>query len=406
MTVYQTRLEWVKQIKTQEINMARATADIIKEMLPLIDSTYTVRSKWRLAKTILPEASVKAWFESATAAQGAVSEVEAKAEILNKYTLPTIDPLTRVDIFETIMWPKISSYSPGWADHPDDKFPPLGSSMRGVLYQQLYQVEAAGPTGFSSEFQKIFGKEVGATLPGNSYLDQTTQIATDLKKLKTLCVELGNNFDFDLNGGDKVNNRKAVLNDLFSSENAVKLWFIDTVLLNESFANPYSMMGIDPFFSYLLAFTGWKGGTDAFANTQGKVSLGGQEAIRSLEDIVKTASNGQWSKSKGVNWYNVVKQSDGEASSQRAYLPNYATRFLECYAAWLQGVKSEKPEYYNDWYSKLVTDRFSLINMLVLINELVNVPGASNRFTYNEKTTEFLTALSEKYKTFEIEIGD
>ena len=386
--------------------MARATADIIKEMLPLIDSTYAVRSKWRLIKTILHVDSVKAWFDSATGLRNSVSEVEAKAKILNEHKDHTIDPLTRVDIFETIMWPKISSYSPGWADHPEDKYPPLGSSMKGVLYKEIYKTEDTGPVDFSSEFQKIFGKEVGATLPGNTFLDQTTQISTDFENLRTLCVELGNNFKFDLSGGDKINNRKAVLNDLFSNENAVKLWFIDTVLLNKSLANPYSMMGIDPFFSYLLAFTGWKGGTDAFQNVKGKVSLGGEEAIRSLEDIVKKASKDQWNKSEGVNWYDVVKLTDGEASSQRAYLPNYATRFLECRAGWLQGIKSQKPEYYNDWYSKLVTDRFSLINMLVLINELVNVPGASNRFTYNEKATEFLTALSEKYKTFEIEIGD
>lgn len=387
--------------------MARATSEIIKEMLPLIDSTYVVRSKWQLAKTILPDESLKYWFQSATGVTNAVSEVEATAELLKKFTLPTIHPLTRVDIFETVMWPKISVYSPGWADHPTaPPNNPAGSSMKGVLYKQIFKLGSEGAESFTSEFQKIFGNNTTGTLPGNAFLDQTTSISTDLKKLKVLSDELGDNYSYDLSGTGKVNNRKTAMMDLFSNENAVKLWFIHSVLLNESFANPYSMMGVDPFFSYLLAFTGWKGGTNAFNDVKGKISIGGEEGTYSLEDVVKKASNDKWTPSEGCNWYTIVKDSDGQAGSQRAYLPNYATRFLECYAGWLQGVKSSTPEYYNDWYPKLVTDRFSLINMLVLINELVNVPGASNRFTHTESTTQFLTALSEKYKTFEIEIGD
>jgi hypothetical protein len=386
--------------------MARPTADIIKEMLPLIDTTYTVRSKWRLIKTILPSDSVKSWFESATGVTGAASEPEAKTKALTQYTSNAIDPFTRVDIFETVMWPKITAYSPGWADHPDDKYPPLGSSMKGVLYKHLFNIEGSGPQSFSNDFQRVFGNLVdGITLPGNSFLDQTNQMSTDLKKLKQLCIELGGNFSHDLNGSN-VNNRKALLNDLFSNENAVKLWFIETVLLNGNFASPYSCMGIDPYFSYLLAFTGWKGGSNAFVNIKGKVSLGGEQSVKSLQDVVSKAAYGQWDGSSDINWYTAVKSTDGEATSARAYIPNYATRFLECYAGWLQSIKSEKPEYYNDWYSKLVTDRFSLINMLVIINELVNVPGTANRFIYTPKVGEFQTALSEKYKTFEIEIGD
>lgn len=389
--------------------MARASSAIVKEMLPLIDTTYAVRSKSMLLNTIAlykPEHK-KDWFESAIAAPNAKSEVETKATLLADYTAASIDALTRADIFETVMWPKISAYSPGWSDHPEDKAPPLGSSMKGVVYSTVY--EGNPSTDFSAEFHKLFGKKVNLTLPEAGWLDQTTPLATDFKKLKELSIELGENFSHDLSGYENINNKKALLNDLFSNENAVKLWFIETVLLNHSFANPFSAMGIDPYFGYLLMFMGWKGGTKVFTEIKGKISYQGSEEIKSLKQIVNGAINGQWlsnDQPTNVNWAVEVAPSDGKEQSVRAYIPNYSTKFLECYAAWLQGIKAEKPEYYKDWYDKLITDRFSLINMLVLINELVNIPGTTNRFTYNPTAGQYLAALSEKYKTFEITIGD
>ena len=392
--------------------MARATADILKEMIPLIDSTYTVRAKWRLlssfGSSVFPAEDLKNWFQSAIGVSGAVSEPEAKTKLLANYKFDAIDPLTRFDIFETVMWPKISSYSPGWADHPEDKFPPAMSTMKGVVFKEIYKLGGSGAEYFTYSFQKLFGKHIQDSFPANGFLDQTSQLAMDFKNLKKLSEELGENFDYDLKGtdGDKVNNRKVLVNTLFSNDNAVKLWFIEYVLLSGAYASPFSCMGIDPYFGYLLAFVGWKGGADAFTTIKGKVTLDNTQSERTLQTVVDKAAYGQWDGSSSVNWYTVVKGTDGQANSVRAYIPNYATRFLECYAGYLQSVKSTKPEYYKDWYSKLVTDRFSLINMLVIINELVNVPGTANRFVYSPKVGEFQAALSEKYKTFEIEIGD
>jgi len=397
--------------------MARASSAIVKEMLPLIDSTYAVRVKSILLNSIslYKDNTKKEWFESAIGVTGAKSEVETKAALLADYTAASIDALTRFDIFETIMWPKISAYAPGWADHPSDVEPPQGSSMKGVVYSTVFKGNPS--TDFSTDFHKLFGEKVDLTLPQTGWLNQTTPLATDFKKLKELSLELGRNFSYDLSGYENINNKKALLNDLFSNENAVKLWFVETVLLNQSFANPFSAMGIDPYFGYLLMFMGWKGGTKIFADIRGKIVYQNSEQIKSLKHIVNGAINGQWLSGvdtdnptsgtpTNVNWAVEVAPSDGKENSVRAYIPNYATKFLECYAAWLQGIKTEKPEYYKDWYDKLITDRFSLINMLVLVNELVNIPGTANRFVYNPVAGQYLAALSEKYKTFEITIGD
>jgi len=287
--------------------------------------------------------------------------------------------------------------------------------MKGVVYSTVFKGNPS--TDFSTDFHKLFGEKVDLTLPQTGWLNQTTPLATDFKKLKELSLELGRNFSYDLSGYENINNKKALLNDLFSNENAVKLWFVETVLLNQSFANPFSAMGIDPYFGYLLMFMGWKGGTKIFADIRGKIVYQNSEQIKSLKHIVNGAINGQWLSGvdtdnptsgtpTNVNWAVEVAPSDGKENSVRAYIPNYATKFLECYAAWLQGIKTEKPEYYKDWYDKLITDRFSLINMLVLVNELVNIPGTANRFVYNPVAGQYLAALSEKYKTFEITIGD
>jgi hypothetical protein len=396
--------------------MARASSAIVKEMLPLIDSTYAVRTKYLFLKYVnnsekigdnstYKESKIKAWVESAIGAKNAKSEVETKADLLKDYTAASIDALTRGDIFETVMWPKISAYSPGWFDPPESTAQnPLLSSMRGVVYKTVY--EGVPATDFKSDFHKLFGKTAETTMPPIGYLDQTSQLATDFAKLNKLCEELGNNFSYDLTGYENINNKKEFLKELFSNENAVKLYFIETILFEKLLASPFSAMAVDPYYGYLLMFAGWIGGTGVMSLVKGKMTYQGSEQIVNLKTITEGASYGLWKGADDVNWTQAMKSTDGKEKSARAYLPNYATNFLECFAAWLQSTKTEKPEYYKTWYDKLITDRFSMINMLVLINELVNVPGPTNRFIYNPDASNFLSLLSEKYKTFEITIGD
>jgi len=77
--------------------MARASSAIVKEMLPLIDSTYAVRVKSILLNSIslYKDNTKKEWFESAIGVTGAKSEVETKAALLADYTAASIDALTR-----------------------------------------------------------------------------------------------------------------------------------------------------------------------------------------------------------------------------------------------------------------------------------------------------------------------
>jgi hypothetical protein len=396
--------------------MARASSAIVKEMLPLIDSTYAVRSKYLFLKYVnnrekigdnstYKESKIKAWIESAIGAKNAKSEVETKADLLKDYTAASIDALTRGDIFETVMWPKISAYSPGWFDSPESTAQnPQLSSMRGVVYKAIYK--GTPSTDFEPSFHSLFGKTVNETMPPIGYLDQTSQLSTDFTKLSQLCDELGKNFSYDLTGYENLNNKKEFLKELFSNENAVKLFFIQTVLFEPLLASPFSAMAVDPYYGYLLMFTGWIGGTSVMVDVRGKMTYKGSEQIVDLKTITDGASYGQWNGSDSVNWTKAMKSTDGKEDSARGYIPNYATNFLECFAAWLQATKNTKPEYYKTWYDKLITDRFSMINMLVLINELVNVPGPTNRFTFNPDASNFLSLLSGKYKTFEITIGD
>ena len=154
----------------------------------------------------------------------------------------TIDPMTRMDIFDRIIWPNISVFSPGWMDDPKGKIEK--STMKGVTYDSVWNND-----GFTPPVKYAFNLDT--YIPG--WLASGTTVSQNFKSLKEAFDNLAKSPE--IKGADKEIPRKEVMNILFGSDNVVKLFFLQNYLIETDFANPWAMMGIDPYFGYLLMFT-------------------------------------------------------------------------------------------------------------------------------------------------------
>lgn len=390
-----------------------ATAiEITNQVKQLIDANYSVVSKLMIASYgvkhgYIDKGRYDDYKASLLGVANAQPEATTKAEILTKDfgDKPTIDFFTRLDIFERIIWPNISVFYPQWVDDPKAKDGNMwNSAMKGVLYNEVWSTDHV----LKPEVVRALGLQ--STDMAISFLDNAGTIQQSIKDQKKLISELATHPDIKAAGA--INVRKDVMMSLFSSDAAVKLFFLENYITNKEMGNPFALLGIDPYFAYLLMFTGWGGTLSAFMERKAKITLNGAAGEYSLRQVVmaaagKNVSSPSWSSFDDTKvWYNVVKDTDGKENSWRANLAVYATRFLEVTGGWLAGVKNDQPDVYQDWNNKFIVDKKCMINMLVIVNELVNLSGTANTFTYQASPLQFQNALGLAYKKFEITVGD
>lgn len=365
-----------------------------KELVALVtaNASFLTRAKCFKANGSLSDKDYNDWAKGVLQVKGAEPEATVQSRVLasadwtNDKANIAIDPYNRYQIFTDIIWSTIGAAStPGYAPglKGDDTKKQLDSTCRGVRYKEVYL--GAPATAFQTAFFEAFETK---DYYENSWLDAndaTKKLQEQQKVLNELKV-IGGLFT-----SDGTNNRKEVFSALFSSDEMAKLFFVHNYLLDTSIGNPWGLMGYDPYLAYLSVYTAW-----ISSNGLNSRKADGNSLIAPLKAAAGgTMDFGSWS-------------SHINTDDARANLAQQAIKFLEITGKWLQSQKTDEntKEYFTGWNNSFIVDPKCMVNMLVIVNELVNVPNLASKYNCAPKVRAYQEALSLAYKKFEMEIGD
>ena len=293
-----------------------------------------------------------------------------KKEDSSKYikdNIDRIDPGTLLKLFNGVMWPSVAEADPGLQDHPASV---ELTSMRGVTLKDVFSDNKLNKSNFIKTFP-----EKG--LPSDfSKLEQATSAL--IKQLNVESLDTSTS--------------KEALHLIFKQEVAAKLWLITQYGLNPALGTPlYIVANLNPYLGYFLMLSGW---------------LSGELALVLI-------------KGKNLNLYNTIRTSlptfphtqeytfTDSASSPDVNSVTASVKLIQVYYEWLQKQKTnENSDYYKGWFDRFFTDKKSIVNMLVIINERVN-KNAGGEFKYSAKLSQRLATMGAAYEQkFNITLGD
>jgi len=295
-----------------------------------------------------------------------------------------IDPFTAYNIFDQVLWPAVSVLSPGWSENPYNQEIDIKDRefyMRGVPLIDIFQ-----DNNLSNKFKDAFTLKTSlGFLDKTKMIDKLEDVGRKHKQLEDQYSKTNKSATI----------QKDVLYTTFTSEATAKSYFISTYLNDNAqggtnLESPYRMLQVDPYLAYLTVLFSWLGG----------IGLGGKiAALDRYRDksgkSIRTRINETLS---SENWHLIVQ-------ADRPKTATLSIDVLRIFYEYIQSIRSEFPELYKNWMGMLLTERKSMINMLVIVNERVNINNA-NAFAFQAKPAEYQKALSEAYKQFTIEIGD
>jgi len=278
-----------------------------------------------------------------------------------------MDPGTLLKVFDGVMWPSISEADPGIQDHPNSE---ELTSMRGVVLKSVFS---------NNKFNKdIFLR----TFPEQG-------LPTDFKKLQetvSTLVKQFNTVSVDTQTG------KEALSLLFKEEVAAKLWLITQYGLNITLGTPlYIIANLNAYLGYFLMLSGWLSGTNALNLIQGK--------DLSLLNLMKTYFN------KFPSTEDYTFTDDPQSPDVQSVIAS--VKLIQTNYEWLQKQKTnENEDYYKGWFDRFFTNDKSIVNMLVILNERVNL-NSGKEFKYSNKLAQRLASMGAAYKEkFNITIGE
>jgi len=402
--------------------MARAPKEIAADLVNAVKANASLVGRYKCYKTSFPSQDLLDWKNAvAQVPKATTTEAALQTKLTTGdgfYTkVPTIDPFNRFQIFNDIVWSTISTVTPPGLVLGDGEGnePTIRSTCRGVRYKEVYDLYSGssfGVVGFTKAFYNAF--ETDSIKSG--WLDEndaTKNIKNQQKYLEELTSDASKATIVAMN----INERKELFSQLFEAEEMAKLFFIENYLLNiEQLASPWGLMGYDPYFAYLIMYTGWLGGAgllemskaneSAYANPNAlKDRKSAPDGTSLVYPIQLALGNQNWmSKTDHTFWFDYIGADD----AKRANLATQAIKFLEVTGKWLQQVKQDEKRkaYFDDWNAKFITDNKSMVNMLVIVNELVNGGGTASKYSFTEKVKGYQLGLDTAYRKFEMEIGD
>lgn len=297
-----------------------------------------------------------------------------------------IDPFTAYNIFDQVLWPAISILSPGWSENPYNQEIDITNQefyMRGVPLIDIFV-----NNNLSQKFRTAFTLQTSL-----GFIDKTKAI----DKLEEVSKSLQKLVDQYSKTNKTLTLQKDILYSAFTSEAAAKTYFISTYLndrvkdfAGKSLEAPYRMMQTDPYLAYLTVLFSWLGGVGLEDKEAALDRYKDKNGTTLRKRINETLS--------GDNWHLI-------SATDRPKTATLAVDMLRIFYEYIQSIKTEFPELYKNWMDMLITSRKSMVNMLVIVNERVNINN-SKAFAYQSKPAQYQLALSEAYKKFEMEIGD
>ena len=399
--------------------MARAPKDIAADLISAVKANANLVGRYKCYSKLFPEEDMKKWKNAVAQTKNADTEANIQTKLTTGdgyFTKSvTIDPFNRFQIFNDIIWSTISTVTPPGLvlGEGAGNEPTIYSTCRGVRYNEvfdLYSGQQLGVQGFTQLFINAFS--IGSLEAG--WLDEndaTKSIKNQQKYLEELTEGAGKAAVIALN----INERKELFSQLFEAEEMAKLFFIENYLLNKPrLASPWGLMGYDPYFAYLIVYTGWLGGAGLLEISEDQKSQPNPNAIKDRKTapggtslvypIQQALGDPKTFPDNHQGWHDYIGTDD----TRRANLATQAIKFLEITGKWLQQIKQDekKKAYFDDWNAKFITDNKSMINMLVIVNELVNAGGTASKYTFTEKVKGYQLGLDAAYRKFEMEIGD
>ena len=316
---------------------------------------------------------------------------ELHAKVRKRYvdkTSSIIDPVTTFDILNGVMWPAISSDDAAMVDHPDN---PNINSMRQIPYTWVFNDSGGLQVGIDGTARKLIPNYDGEGNINNALLSDLRDLNPVKRAYKALLAAL--QALEARNVKSKADNKQA-LSLLFKSEQAAKLYWL-YFGRHSQLAYPINVLrSYNTYLGFFLWTVGWNGGTNAVETHNIKVEI---------EKFLP----GFWIfSSTGTLGAALLDTDTIVATKAIAQAVNATNAGLIAQYTWLQKQKTnDNKDYYDDWFKRFFNKPKSLVNMVVIINEIINI-DSKKQFTHTLTTKERLAKLAVGYQSaFKITIG-
>ena len=309
-----------------------------------------------------------------------------------------MNPITAFDIINGVFWPTIVAQDAAMVDHPSD-----GSlnSMRGIPINWVFTSEG-GQIEKNVFFPKLFpglsdNSFLGSVVDNLTFnvfgLTAETEPNPIRKAARAFASALDQLIDNDSSLSEA--DQKEALSLLFKTENAAKLYWIYFGAKSTLGKPINTLRWYNPYLSYFNWTLGWQSGD------KGITTHGVKDAVEKyipkyyVQDGVDRADLGA-----------AIQQDNPEKAL--GGLVNATNAAVQAQYAWLQKQKTNDntKQYYTEWFNRFFTIPKSLVNMIIVINEKVNL-DPSKQFTHTLPCREKLNKIGLAYQSaFKINIGD
>jgi hypothetical protein len=290
-----------------------------------------------------------------------------------------MDPITAFDIINGVFWPTIVTQDAAMVDHPSD-----GSlnSMRGIPISWVF-TSKGGQIEKGVFFSKLLPGISGGSVNTNPIRQAAAALSDALDQLIA--------YNSSLSEADQ----KEALSLLFQTENAAKLYWI-YFGAKSSLGKPINTLRwYNPYLSYFNWTLGWQSGDKGIATHGVKAAVENFIPNFYVQDGIDLTELGA-----------TIQQDNPEKAL--GGLVNTTNAAVQAQYAWLQKQKTNDStkQYYTEWFNRFFTTPKSLINMVIIINEKVNL-DPSKQFTHSQPCREKLNKIGLAYQSaFKINIGD
>jgi|TARA_R100000081_G_scaffold92202_2_gene73279 hypothetical protein len=301
-----------------------------------------------------------------------------------------IHPSVMWKIVDGVWWPSIKEVDVALVDHPTAK---ELTSMRGIAMKTVMKMMSGGRgKPYSRKLDFAF-----APLEYGYFRDLTDAYVDVMKWTKSytryepkLGFENNSSISFGPSDAGDIDQSKtkSFLQQLFTTEQAAKVWWISQYGNNPALGRPIlTGANLNSYLGYFNMMIGWNGGDTALAKR------GIQAAEKSKFSTFPFDSN------KFV--------FNDTATSADVVSIGCCVAAIQAQYKWLQAQKTNaNKDFYQGWFDRFFKNPKSLVNMLIIINERVHNNGA-NEFQYSPKCAARMKAMAAALATqFKLEIGD
>jgi len=298
-----------------------------------------------------------------------------------------IDPDTMWKIVDGVWWPSIKEVDVALVDHPTAK---ELTSMRGIAMKTVMKMHSSGRgKPYARKLDFAFAPlEAG-------YFSDLTQAYTEIMMWTKSYTRYTPKTAFDNKSGTSSNagdvdqsKTKAFLQEVFTTEQAAKVWWISQYGNNPTLGRPIlTGANLNSYLGYFNMMIGWNGGDTAL------IKRGIQAEEKKSFSIFPFDSN-KFTFNDSPTSHDVKSIGCCVAAIQAQY-------------KWIQAQKTnENKDFYQGWFDRFFKNPKSLVNMLIIINERVHNNGA-NEFQYSPKCGARMKAMAAALAAqFKLEIGD